>query len=94
MRTMTIDELIEQLEEARDDLGGETEVLVANQPTYPLTNVISNIAYGRDIYDDEEGDEEEKAEKPDRRRDALWIAVSQPGSYSDLNPYAPEGAWR
>jgi hypothetical protein len=33
---MTIDELIELAEEARDDLGGDAQVRVALQPSYPI----------------------------------------------------------
>lgn len=81
---MTINELIAALEEARDDLGGDREVLVANQPTYPLTNVITAVSVT-------DGDEDD--EPTDRRARALWIAVSQPGAYGDLNPYAPADVW-
>jgi hypothetical protein len=33
---MTIDELIELAQEAREDLGGDAQVRIALQPAYPL----------------------------------------------------------
>lgn len=40
---MNIDQLIEQLEDARDDMGGETEVRVAYQPSWPLRGTLAAV---------------------------------------------------
>lgn len=40
---MTIDELIEELENARDDLGGHAEVRIAYQQNYPLRGTIARV---------------------------------------------------
>lgn len=81
---MTIDDLIAALEEARDDLGGDTEVLIATQRHYPLTHEVVAISTLGD--DDPEAD-------GSRTAAALWLATEQPGRSGDLNPYAPEAAW-
>ena len=77
---MTLNELIEQLEDLRTDLGtGDGEVFVANQPTWPLTNVIANVVAEREIRSGAEHD--------------VWIAVDQVGNHSDRSPYAPSEVW-
>jgi hypothetical protein len=43
MTVATIDELIRQLEDARDDLSGDTEVRVAYQPNWPLRGTLSAV---------------------------------------------------
>ena len=40
---MTLGELIERLEEIRDDLGEDLEVRMAYQPNYPLTATLGAI---------------------------------------------------
>lgn len=44
----TLDDLIEQLQEIRDDHGGETPVRVAYQPSYPLQGRLSTLAVTND----------------------------------------------
>ena len=48
---MTIDELIERLEEYRDDLGGEAEVRLMTQQNWPFENEIVGLASGEEIND-------------------------------------------
>lgn len=64
---MTIDELIERLEDARDDLGGDTEVRLMTQQSWPFESSIKGICSSEDIAncceDDEEDEEEAEAEK-------------------------------
>jgi hypothetical protein len=57
---MTIDELIERLEEYRDDLGGDTEVRLMTQQNWPFENEITGLASGAEINecDDEEDDDD------------------------------------
>jgi hypothetical protein len=66
MAKMTIDELIERLEEYRDALGGDTEVRLMTQPSWPFEYVIAGVCSSDDIAeaidDDEQDDEEEPKE--------------------------------
>ena len=56
---MTIDELIQRLEEYRDDLGGEAEVRLMTQQNWPFENEIVGLASGEEINDpDDEEDED------------------------------------
>ena len=54
---MTINELIERLEEYRDDLGGEAEVRLMTQQNWPFENGIVGLASREEINDsaDDEG---------------------------------------
>ncbi len=58
---MTIDELIERLEDYRDDLGGDCEVRLMTQQNWPFENRIVGLAAGWEINsaDDDEGDDED-----------------------------------
>lgn len=58
---MTIDELIQRLEEYRDALGGDTEVRLMTQANWPFENGIAGLASGDEINDcdDGEGDDED-----------------------------------
>jgi hypothetical protein len=58
---MTINELIERLEDYRDELGGDTEVRLMTQQNWPFENEIVGLASGEEINepdDDEDVDEE------------------------------------
>lgn len=48
---MTIDELIERLEEYRDDIGGDAEVRLMTQSNWPFENDIFGLASGQEIND-------------------------------------------
>jgi hypothetical protein len=48
---MTIDELIERLEEYRDEIGGDAEVRLMTQQNWPFENGIFGLASGAEIND-------------------------------------------
>jgi hypothetical protein len=56
---MTIDELIERLEEYRDAIGGETEVRLMTQQNWPFENEIVGLASGEEINEPDDGDDED-----------------------------------
>lgn len=62
---MTIDELIERLEDYRDALGGDAEVRLMTQQNWPFENTLCGLASGAEINDaadeddpDDDGDAE------------------------------------
>lgn len=56
---MTIDELIERLEEYRDSLGGDTSVRLMTQQNWPFENEIVGLASGEEINDRDDGEDED-----------------------------------
>ncbi len=76
--TMTLNELIAQLEELRDgEDAGEAEVRVAYQQNYPLAGRLEAITLDR--------------KQDSLPSDVLWFAI---GSVPyDESPYAPAYAW-
>jgi hypothetical protein len=56
---MTIDELIERLEEYRDELGGHSEVRLMTQQNWPFENRIAGLASGEEINDRDEDEDDE-----------------------------------
>jgi hypothetical protein len=56
---MTIDQLIERLEEYRDTLGGDAEVRLMTQQNWPFENTVTGLASGEEINqaDDEDDDD-------------------------------------
>ena len=56
---MTIDELIERLEEYRDELGGQSEVRLMTQQNWPFENRITGLASGQEINDRDEDEDDE-----------------------------------
>lgn len=88
---MTLDELIEALEDEREALGtGDGEVLIASQPQWPLTNVIKRVASHVEVVGDQA---EHDFEVRGVDNDAVWIAVEQIGREGNISPYAPSAAW-
>jgi hypothetical protein len=59
---MTINDLIQRLEEYRDDLGGDTDVRLMTQQNWPFENEIVGLASGAEINDRDDGDEDDVAE--------------------------------
>lgn len=56
---MTIDDLIDRLEEYRDDLGGDAEVRLMTQQNWPFENEICGLVSGEEINDcDDEADDD------------------------------------
>jgi hypothetical protein len=87
---MTVDELIQDLEEARDELGGDAEIRVAYQPSWPLRTTIARVTIPQD---DRPGDDEDEiAEVDEKDAGFCWIALTEGQPY-DENPYAPKWAW-
>jgi hypothetical protein len=48
---MTIDELIERLEDYRNEIGGDAEVRLMTQSNWPFENSIFGLASGQEIND-------------------------------------------
>ena len=91
---MTLDELIAELQEKRDDLGtGEGRIYIAAQPSYPLTHVISNVISNVEMAKRSREDEEEDEEEEEEDEKDVWIAVDQIGSWGPVSGYAPRAPW-
>ena len=54
---MTIDELIERLEGYRDEIGGDAEVRLMTQQSWPFENTIYGLASGAEINASDEDDD-------------------------------------
>ncbi len=85
---MTLDEMISELEDAREDLGGDAEVRVAYQPNYPLRGTVAAVTVPDT---DDPYSEGEAAPGQEHDGHMAWIAVGP--VYGDENPYGPEWAW-
>jgi hypothetical protein len=63
---MTLNELIERLEDYRDDLGGDAEVRLMTQQNWPFENTIFGLASGAEVNaaaDDDEDDDDVEADQ-------------------------------
>ena len=56
---MTINNLIERLEDYRDDLGGDAEVRLMTQENWPFENEIVGLVSGEEINDCEDDEDED-----------------------------------
>ena len=56
---MTIDELIERLEDYRDAIGGDADVRLMTQQNWPFENEIVGLASGEEINEPDDGDDED-----------------------------------
>jgi hypothetical protein len=85
---MTLSDLIEQLQDLLEEFPalGDRDVMIAQQPSYPLTAVIDCVSLVDN--DDDEGDED-----AEDGLGVVWIATSEIGSSSSVSPYAPRAAW-
>lgn len=86
---MTLSDLIEQLQDLLEEFPalGDRDVMVATQPSYPLTAVIDCVS----LVDNDEDEDDEDAEDG---LGIVWIATSEVGRYSSsVSPYAPSAAW-
>ena len=54
---MTIDELIERLEEYRETIGGDAEVRLMTQVNWPFENTIHRLVSGEELNDSGDGDD-------------------------------------
>ena len=89
---MTLNDLIEQLQDLVDEFPalGDRDVMIATQPSYPLTAVIDCVS----LVDSEDADEDdEDDEDSEDGLGVVWIATSEIGSHSSVSPYAPRAAW-
>lgn len=86
---MTLSDLIEQLQDLVEEFPelAEADVMVATQPSYPLSAVIDCISLV-DSDSDEDDDDGISGGLP-----TVWIATSEVGSSSSVSPYAPRAAW-
>lgn len=86
---MKLTDLIEQLQDLLEDFPelAEADVMVAQQPSYPLSAVIDCISLV-DSDSDEDEDDGVSGGLP-----TIWIATSEVGSNSKVSPYAPRAAW-
>ena len=75
---MTIDELIERLEEYRDALGGDTEVRLMTQQNWPFENGIAGLASGAEINDPDDADSDDEDVDEDR---VVYIVEGQQLGY-------------
>ena len=85
---MTLSDLIEQLQDLLEEFPalGDRDVMIATQPSYPLTAVIDCVS----LVDSDEDEDDEDAEDG---LGIVWIATSEIGSHSSVSPYAPRAAW-
>ncbi len=56
---MTLNEMIERLEEYREELGGECEVRLMTQQNWPFENAITGLASGAEINEAEDDDDQD-----------------------------------
>lgn len=56
---MTLNELIERLEEYRDQLGEDAEVRLMTQQNWPFENTITGLASGAEINEANDDDDED-----------------------------------
>jgi hypothetical protein len=85
---MTLNDLIEQLQDLVNEFPalGDRDVMIATQPSYPLTAVIDCVS----LVDSDDDEDDEDAEDG---LGIVWIATSEIGSHSSVSPYAPRAAW-
>lgn len=84
---MTIDHLIAELEQAREDLGGDAEVRIAYQQHYPMRLTVQHLTVPAEHpYADDE-----RAPGQDNDADMVWLACEPPDAPE--NPYGPSWAW-
>ena len=82
---MTINELIERLEEYRDEIGGDTEVRLMTQENWPFENSIRGLCSGKEI--SESGDSDDDDSDGDADASVVYI-VEQ-----DQLGYGTKRAW-
>lgn len=83
---MNIDDLIQTLEEAREAMGGDADVRIAYQPSWPLRGNVVEVTYNHN------GDPDADFAPGTPADEAIcWLAAGEVG-YGE-NPYAPRWAW-
>ena len=84
---MTINELIERLEEYRDEIGGDTEVRLMTQENWPFENSIRGLCSGKEISEWGDSDDDEDSSEGDADASVVYI-VEQ-----DQLGYGTKRAW-
>ncbi len=86
---MTINELIERLEEYRDEIGGDTEVRLMTQENWPFENSIRGLCSGKEIseWGDDDDDDDDDNSESDADSSVVYI-VEQ-----DQLGYGTKQAW-
>jgi hypothetical protein len=56
---MTIDQLIERLEDYRDEFGGDAEVRLMTQEEWPFENQIAGLCSGEEINEHDDGEDQD-----------------------------------
>lgn len=64
---MTIDEMIERLEEYRDSMGGEAEVRLVVQPNWPFENQIQGMVSTEEVACEQSAEAGEAEETPEEK---------------------------
>ena len=90
---MTIDELMDQLADARHELGGGAQVRVAHQTAWPLRATVACVTVPGSPDPGELYGEDDEAPGQDGDGRMAWIALAD-GAPWDESPYAPRWAWR
>lgn len=90
---MTLNELIERLQEIRDSEtgAGDLEIRMATQPGYPITETLRGVAGPDEFLNsfEELSDAEVDERSSDPSSQFIWlVSGGQPTSYEE-NPYAP-----
>jgi hypothetical protein len=84
---MTINELIERLEEYRDETGGDTEVRLMTQENWPFENSIRGLCSGKEISESGDSDDDDDNSESDADASVVYI-VEQ-----DQLGYGTKRAW-
>lgn len=91
--SMTLDQLIEDLEDAREDLGGDAEIRIAFQPNWPIRTTLRYVTVPRTRDADDLYGEGERAAGQDEDGGFCWLAAGE-GTPDGESPYAPRWAWQ
>lgn len=96
---MTLNELIHRLEIAAEEVGGDAEVRLAYQPTWPLQSHVAGVATSRDLFDEQddewpEYDPDDLDHGLDPADDAgpVYVWIVDAGQVYDT-PYAPRAVF-
>ena len=85
---MTIEEMIERLEEYKSEFGGDCEVRLMTQQNYPFENAITGLAANTEFNDDDAPEDYEECDGDDEEEPIVYICEG-----SQLG-YGTEKAWR
>jgi hypothetical protein len=78
---MTISELIERLEEYRDEIGGDTEVRLMTQENWPFENSIRGLCSGKEISESDDDDDDDDDSDGDSNASVVYIVEQDQLSY-------------